>query len=82
MACVIDSWNHVQDGIIGITFNGFLRRLFRYSIECLEKINTLFVCSDLDEGELLKTLLQPDDDRVEFKTFNSIISMYLKSKQT
>ncbi|XP_065884383.1 uncharacterized protein [Dysidea avara] len=60
-----ESWNHVQDGVIGITFNGFLRRLF----------------SDLDKGELLKTLLQPDDDRIEFKMFNSIITTYLESKQ-
>ena len=44
-------------------------------------VNLFFICSDLDKGELLKTLLQPDDDRIEFKMFNSIITTYLESKQ-
>ena len=38
--------------------------------------------SDTEKGvELLKTLMQPDDERVEFQTYSSIIRKYFKSKQ-
>ena len=42
----------------------------------------LYVISDIEKGgELLKTLVQPDDERIEFKTFSSIVRTYFKSKQ-
>jgi len=57
-----------------------------YQIHTLYNYSTfslciIFFCSDLDKEQMLKTLLQPDDDRIEFKMFNSIIKTYLESKQ-